>query len=210
MENNVLSVAHLKVTFSENCTGENKKKVDPKKALAQLFIDDFTEFFKGKEGKEFDESKLLKPTYPENKYRLNHIFYQEPDYQQARFRFLYIQDDVKLDRSIRKFDQDKFGMIYFNLDMSGEDPSLDVFSMSMFSTKEIFKHMDDVFVEMVNKHLGDMGYNIQLVRETEKKELDIMTIETMITQPGPIMEKIEREKIANEKIEREKIAQYLN
>lgn len=40
MKNSVLTVTHYKVTFSENCNGgSNKPQVDPKKALAQLFID---------------------------------------------------------------------------------------------------------------------------------------------------------------------------
>ena len=43
MKNSVLTVTHYKVTFSENCNGgSNKPQVDPKKALAQLFIDDET------------------------------------------------------------------------------------------------------------------------------------------------------------------------
>ena len=192
MKNSVLTVTHYKVTFSENCNGgSNKPQVDPKKALAQLFIDDITEFQKGKEGKEVDEAKRLKPTYPENKYHLCHIYYQEPDYEQARFRYLYLNNEAIINPSTQKFEPEKYGMVYFNLDMSGEDPSLDIFSMSDFSTEEVFDKMKNVFINMVGKKLCDMGFIIQMEGQSrDDADIDIMTIETMITQRGPIMDKV--------------------
>lgn len=192
MKDSILNVTHFAVTFSENRNeGGLKQTVDPKKALAQLFIDDSTEFFKGKEGKEFDEAKRLKPKFPENKYHLCHLYYQEPDYQQARFRYLYVSKDIDLARAGGQFEPEKFGQVYLNLDMSGEEPTLDIFSMSDFTTEEILSLAKHIFVDMVGKQLFDMGYTIQLEgKSKEESDIDIMTIETMITQPGPIMEKI--------------------
>ena len=84
-------------------------------------------------------------------------------------------------------------MVYFNLDMSGEDPTLDIFSMSEFSTEEIIRNMLCAFADMVEKQMGDKGYNIQIdnVEEAmERGKVDITTLKTMITQPGPIWENI--------------------
>ena len=84
-------------------------------------------------------------------------------------------------------------MVYFNLDMSGEDPTLDIFSMSEYSTEEIIRNMLCAFADMIEKQMGDKGYNIQIdnVEEAmERGKVDITTIKTMINQPGPIMEKI--------------------
>ena len=194
MQKNVLCGAQFKVTLSEKSNdGGNKKQLDPKKALAQLFIDDIAEFQKLKEGKEVDEAKRLKPIYPEKKYKLTHLYYQEPDYKQARFTYYYLKRGERVDCSITKFEREKYGMVYFNLDMSGEDPTLDIFSMSEYSTEEIIRNMLCAFADMVEKQMGDKGYNIQIdnVEEAmERGKVDITTIKTMINQPGPIMEKI--------------------
>ena len=194
MQKNVLCGAQFKVTLSKKSNyGGNKKQLDPKKALAQLFIDDIAEFQKLKEGKEVDEAKRLKPIYPEKKYKVTHLYYQEPDYKQARFTYYYIKRGERVDCSIAKFEREKYGMVYFNLDMSGEDPTLDIFSMSEYSTEEIIRNMLCAFVDMVEKQMGDKGYNIQIdnVEEAmERGKVDITTLKTMITQPGPIMEKI--------------------
>ena len=193
MQKNVLCGAQFKVTLSEKSNGGNKKQLDPKKALAQLFIDDIAEFQKLKEGKEVDEAKRLKPIYPEKKYKLTHLYYQEPDYKQARFTYYYLKRGERVDCSITKFEREKYGMVYFNLDMSGKDPILDIFSMTDYSTEEIIRNMLCAFADMIEKQMGDKGYNIQIdnVEEAmERGKVDITTIKTMINQPGPIMEKI--------------------
>ena len=112
--------------------------------------------------KEFDVAKRLKPSYPENKYHLFQIYYQEPDYDQARFRYLYVNNEAEIKPSTPKLEPEKFGMVFFNLDMSGEDPILDIFSMSDFSTEEVLEKMKYIFINMVGKQLCDMGFIIQL------------------------------------------------
>lgn len=194
MQKNVLCGAQFKVTLSKKSNvGGNKKQLDPKKALAQLFIDDIAEFQKLKEGKEVDEAKRLKPIYPEKKYKLTPLYYQKPDYKQARFTYYYLKRGERVDCSFTKFEREKYGMVYFNLDMSGEDPTLDIFSMTEFSTEEIIRNMLSAFADMLEKQMGDKGYNIQIdnVEEAmERGKVDITTLKTMISHPGPILEKI--------------------
>ena len=189
MEQVCLSTSHHDVIFKE-LTGKNviNPSIEPKEALAQIFIDDYNEQVRQLSEGVFDNAKLICNDAPQATMDLGIIHYQEPDKTKILFRVLYMYEKVNLDQ-IQKIDPNKHGMINYIFNMDENGTTFDVFSLNVYSNEKTRKEVTDYLIRILSNKLEKFGYEIEIVDSDDKDGFDFYSASPMLRFPGPDEEK---------------------
>lgn len=176
-----LFVTPLKVIIKEtNGVNEINKRMKPHKALAQLFMDDYTRCM----AKEMDNTICPKETY--HNYCLGMLYTQVPNNKQVLFRVLYSKADSSLFFGYGGPDPQKFGIINFAFDINEKGTTLAVFALNIFSTDETRYNVGHIILDAVSKKLEEYGYYLELESIEEKDaKIDREFFKKMATQTSP-------------------------
>ncbi len=137
-------------------------KLTKSDALAQIFIDDNSQYQNCDAGKSFDPKKCLLLTGKKFDYYIGIIYPEIPSNKSIFFRVVYdfskeeVTDKVELDTKMH-------GVVNFLFEMEDEQVNLYLFALSCFANVDAANKLFKEVMERVSNKLYEFGYKIETV-----------------------------------------------